>query len=630
MSKNNNARWDNLKKFVHGQLTAYRKVCHEEIDQFSFMTLLPEYKAKVKVQLAEAQQMLEPYLGEIIKADKWLADQSIRWIDRDDGVLECIFFGICRLVKKPNQVLFDVYTKTLKSLYDNDATWVKVDPCNQKPHEFLLLEHISLHDWLMVDSEISKSLINLKQRDNTNIFRLLIILQAFGLYHEVGRRKFLEKIYGLRVITDLIGDGRSGGVGTGEEKQDLISEVSSLLAQCHKDKTLELFTSKIIKIEESISSAFKCFIDATAYKYFLKQNTYFSLQSYFDYVRKHEKHFNDYEYWEADNPNKVTLLIANKCNQQQLKDKNLFAYSNILNDESPVGCFETKAQFRKLMQIPNGCLSGYLELKSNLQESKKDIQFAKNHFKIFIRWVEGSRLNFSELEESQESFNFAIEVIERLIPVAQEVSPDRINYALDLLIHAGKGLHVAQGGWFAERAALSFTKTNEIVDFIISKNALGTDYNINRLSSKTTIKSVRNMIAAWHKDLQTVDLQKLKMDKSSHIQYEHPTLKRYKVDGIVFEPICSNVELMEHGILMDNCLYSYDENIQGGIYSIFKMSYKGKNYAACYEILSTICLEECNGYKNEGVPDKVLEAASKLAKMMQEAQERGSIQKRAG
>lgn len=619
--KNYDQQWAKLKIFAQVVLPRYRALYKDWSERNSLSGFFPEKQAKADEELWEIKCSLEPYLTRITQAGGWLCQNAINWVQRDDETLECIFFGVCKLIKEPNQSLFKAYTKSASSVREEAAEWVEINPKNLKPHELFLLDNFKMNHGFMRENPLDDWIVELHKNKNSHILLALSVLEGFGLYGAVGSGD-LEKIL-VNSISDnefLTEPDNLNKVVCGREEALWIYGVLKTLANSSSGKLIHMSSATNSRVNGELFSAFSRFLDETALKYYFKHNSSFLIKSYFDYIEKHESDFDAYEAWWSDNPNKVALLIANNCNQEQLNNKDIFAYKNILNKDNPIGGFETKPQFRKLMALPTELLDRYfLLMRCAIAENTKPT-FKKEHFQIFVKWISLCQFDFSEPQQTCEGFDMAVKTIPTLMPFVDEVQFEKIAYALDLTARVQCSVSGIRGKWAAERRLVGFALVDEISDFIANKDAFERDYNISRLTSKTTIKSAQKLAKAWHKDLQTVDFEKLKINKDAYIEYKYPTLKRYEVDGVVFEPICSNVELMELGIKLDNCLYSFNQDIQDGVFSVFKGEHKGVLYAASFEILGTIRLDECRGHGNSDVTVDVLQAAEKLADIMQAEQ----------
>lgn len=583
-----------------------------------------------------AQDVIEVEGAKICEVKNWLTKNIVQWVKQEDGDLECIFFGAYKAVKKQNEQIFKIYTKKASSI-TQDGNWVAIDIEFKNNDTFLLLEHFAyeyVHQENLKKLDVSitgsrmQAMFNPLLETNRQLFLLFIIFESYGLYSEITfeyinevlsliscgtldasnllvrekpKNEFHRRCIALANLVTLTGKGWIGGAEDDNER-------------------------KWFETHDYFFESFKKFLDKDILSYYAEWKGEFSLKEYVSFARINAESLPVLRKWREENPNKSLLILHGECTQKDVENLNLFSYENLLNPQNPIARFESKAQIRKLLDFPYSMLKSYFTTMSSLRLGQEVSAVEEERcWVLFLRWIERSRLTFTNTPHSAKGMHDFIMKIVKLIPVMDEVDMGCLAYGMDILFRElckdDSGLQFGIGGrWAADRffAAMTHTaKVDELLDFMKNKDAWGERYNAERITSKTTAKSLKRLVDEWHKDLQVVDLEKLRTDKSRIYEYTHPSLKEHVINGVVFTPIKTNLELMEHGIQMDNCAYSYENEVREGVYIFFAARHGEETYMVSFEVVGAITLDECKGFRNSIPDDEVYAAAEMLEHKLQ-------------
>lgn len=426
---------------------------------------------------------------------------------------------------------------------------------------------------------------------------------------------------------------------SGEVDHNALAQIASCIKYLHKilETNEGIINNKCYEVLDEEETSRKRFtdmyemlsesIDQEYSQYLLMKYGTFRLCRY-DQLISEPDEIEAIQYWMNDNPNKALYLLRAGATIAEIEDQNVLCYKNILAENNGgVGGlgFANKAQYRKFLKLPFNIAMLFFWLDTirlsgdyGKQNRFFEVMFgdeATQHWDMALCWLEQA-----SIEDKWCNYSLA-HTFKSIIPLAQtynEAGRDKIGFGLDLLYQNAKLIQAKIELKKDVREDL-IGHTN-IQDFLRHREARGEKYNIERLNSKTTLKSLDVKISEWIEDLNSLELKALQENPHLVKQYGHFLMKEMVVEGCTFTPITSNLELMLEGVEMDNCVYSFRDDMESDCYLVFKVVLGDERASVGYlldEEELAVELDQVVLRSNKRVSNELFAIAKKAALILQ-------------
>lgn len=464
-------------------------------------------------------------------------------------------------------------------------------------------------------------------------------------------------VYSFREIMGLhkgLSQGKSTHIKLGADTK--IVKMKNDALSC-----IENYEQVLVNAEQALIKDFTSLFGEDWMRLYSYLHSTFSLKHMREFIQQFRENKEKLLQWEQSNPVTAMMLIRTGCTADQINNNNIFSYDNLLSANSPFFPFEKKAQIRHFMKLPVEraklfYLYHYIEYAKpqyqtyeafRLRNFANLFEQAQGMWKVAIKWVEHPQvleqndLNVEALAETvlhMDAFHSCIDHFDAY----------KVSLLFNLLLEEEtaqkereRRMHRDAFGAHHDRLALTYfmgmSSANSILDFATSRNAYGTDWNINSLTSKTTYKRLTEKIQEWHNDLQEVDYQKL-MEDDSRLEsyYTHPDLKRLittrYINGATFVPITTNRDLFLEGREMNHCVYSMHEDVSGGELCVFQGFLGSERVTLSLEVIYHhkkvigFKVDQCQAYENSDASVEIQEISQRLAEIL-EAEALKKVQK---
>lgn len=603
----------------------------------------------------QAKALLEPKLTEFVVNIEYMLENSASIQKSEDGkTLQFDMFGVFRIERNIDSPELTVSLKENHWFSDEESRWI---PCNTKLSKQLignLIEDDKNNCLIDYCGGVRKGnafgYTNLNEDGLRNVILenhgFIVLLAAVGTFDLQKKlnadlvRKYKIRKYELDSSTSALVKPLDELMEITEALVEVIKVFSSDIASTiGAYRGSGMFIERVRKIE--LINRFTCcctflreqlysFLDQKTLKYYLYRHDGFSLSHYIYFLREYQDCFEHMNNWDGDSPSKLMYLLRLDHPKQSLGNSNFFSYENLISSaqiELDYN-FPSKAALRGFLKLPLDCvdysISPYCTIDATTELQDINEKQKKRWF-VLMQWLQHSRLPIENTAEYVQAFKVIQCQMHKIYEAAKHSEAQKVAFGLDVLFSKAKYMQSKVEAdkhlWMRGMGLIDdfiTDNTDEIWDFLSKKNACQTEYNLNSITSKVTIKSLTQKIKKWHQEVQDFSYQQLKNNPERIVEYNHPMLTTYEVGQTRFIPLISNLELMEEGIRMNNCVFSFDESIREKEYLVF-MAFRGDERATVGLDLSiTLYVDQCYLANNQNTSEELRGDVESLVKQLRD------------
>lgn len=604
--------------------------------------------ANTTVLLAQAKQQIESTCMKFIhNIEYMLSDDNLVNVSDNHEWIEYDLFGIFKIKRAVNSPHLEVYTKDSHWFSDTSSTW---SLCNLSMFndDYGLLEadeNNCLIDWhwdvsFAFSRKYNEEVDEYFNEDKLKDRDFIIFLAIIGMFD---LQKYLCSGLAAYFVKWKRNKGsfdeNRGFILHDFELVDAVVEVDKLFSEdmlyARESRIgagkllINIFMSNII--EESCHSFrrifYQGFLDNKTLRYFIYKYEFFSVSRYVSFLNEYQDYFLDMDFWEKDNPLKLMYLLRLNFPKESLRDKSFFSRDRLIYDgtQAPQAYkFPSKAAVKMFFKLPIRLAVAMIKpcCWVDVQFVEEENKLQRIRWFVALCWLLSSRVEIKEAHV--DSFYRTCGKLEKIKDAALVARLEQVGFAVDLVFQKNvqlggvrnqSVLDSDQEKKFLENLELS-SSIDEIWDYLGKKNAEQTQYNLCTVTANITGKSIAAKIKKWHKSLHEYNLKELRENSEKCVNCKHPLLVDYNQGKTRFVAIKSNLELMEEGIEMDNCIYSFDENIRSEEYLAFK-AYRGEERATVgFDLNGCLSLDQYKCKGNTITSNELGEDAEELAELL--------------